>query len=257
MKFFGLFASVFLLPMWSFADDCNYSKVYDFAVDSGTLERLLLDVGAGSLVVTGDVSSDEIRVVATACANSNNRLDSLELNHRVAGSELIVDTRKNRNRSFFWWLNFGNSYAYIDIEVRMPSDLQLEVEDGSGGVDISGVSTLRLQDGSGAIRIENIAGDVAVDDGSGSIAITSVTGRVSIRDGSGPISIRDSYDVVIDDDGSGDIQIENIQSNVTVLDDGSGSIRILDVGGNVEIFDAGSGSVNVRGVAGTYNNHDD
>jgi DUF4097 and DUF4098 domain-containing protein YvlB len=148
-----------------------------------------------------------------------------------------VRTQRHRNGGVFSWLSFGNYYCYIDIEVTMPSDLMLDVEDGSGGIEISHVSSLPLNGGSGSIKIEDISGNVDVDDGSGTITIAGVSGSVSVDDGSGAIRIRDS-------------------NEVTIIDDGSGGISVRDVAGNVEIGDAGSDSVDVdvdvSDVAGTY-----
>ena len=252
-----LLAIALIVPIYGYADDCRYSKDYDFSVDATSLESLRLDVGAGSLKVTGNPANTEVRVVATACADSSRRLEELDITHRVLDSDLRVRSEQYRNGSIFSWLSFGNNYSYIDIEVTMPSDLTLDVDDGSGGVEISNVSSLSLDDGSGSIQIEDISGDVDVDDGSGAMTISGVGGMISVDDGSGPIRIRDSNAVTIINDGSGEISIENIQSNVNVRNDGSGGIRIRDVAGNVEIGDAGSGSVDVSGVAGTYINHDD
>jgi hypothetical protein len=190
-------------------------------VDAAYLERLQLDVGAGKLIVTGNSASNEVRIVVTACADSSRRLEELDLTHRVLDSDLRVRTQRYRNGGVFSWLSFGNYDSYIDIEVTMPSDLMLDVEDGSGGIEISYVSSLSLNDGSGSIQIEDISGNVDVDD------------------------------------GSGEISIENIRGNVNVRNDGSGGIHIRNVAGDVEIGDSGSGSVDVSGVASTYINHDD
>ena len=252
-----ILAAILLAPVYSYAEDCRYSIDYDFSVDAASLESLRLDVGAGSLSIEGNPASNEVRVVATACANSRERLDDLDLTHRVRDTDLIVRTQQYRSGSVFSWLSFGNTYSYIDIEVTMPNDLALEVDDGSGGVEISNVSSLSLDDGSGSILIEDISGNVDIDDGSGPIKISGVNGKVSVSDGSGPISIRDSNEVVIVNDGSGEIDIEHIRTNVNVYDDGSGGIRIHDVASNVEVGDAGSGSIDASQVAGTYSNHDD
>jgi len=247
-----LLAAVLIAPIYGYADDCRYSKDYDFAVDAASLESLRLDVG-----VTGNSASNEVSIVATACANTSKRLEELDLTHRVRNTDLLVRTERHRSGSIFSWLSFGNTYSYINIEVTMPNDLALEVDDGSGGVEISNVSTLSLNDGSGSILIDNISGNVDIDDGSGSISISGVNGRISVNDGSGPISIRDSNEVTITDDGSGEISIENIRSNVNIRNDGSGGINIHDVAGDVHIGDAGSGAVNVSGVAGVYSLSDD
>ena len=251
-----LLASVLIAPISAYGENCRYSKDYDFAVDAASLQSLQMDVGAGELVITGDSASNEIRVAATACASSMNRLEELDLRHRVRGSELFVRTERYRSGGILSWLSFGSNYSHINIEVLMPSDLSLSVDDGSGSVEISNVSKLSLDDGSGSIVIKDISGNVAVDDGSGSISISGVGGIVSVNDGSGPIQIRNSNEVDIIDDGSGDISIENIHSNVDIRNDGSGGISIQDVAGNVEIGHSGSGSVDVRGVAGVYNNYD-
>lgn len=254
MRKLVLLAICLTAPSLNFAQGCAYSKDYDFTVDAAALENLRMDVGAGSLNVSGDATSSEVRIDARACASSNRRLDELDLTHRVQGSELIVRTELNRRRGFLSWLNFGNSR--IDIEVTMPSALNLQLEDGSGSIEIDGITDVAIDDGSGTIRLNNIAGNATIDDGSGAISVTDVRGRVTISDGSGPITVRNSYEVLIHDDGSGGIDIANIESNVNIQSDGSGSISIRDVAGDVDIGESGSGSVNVSGVAGNYRNHD-
>lgn len=254
MRKLVLLAICLTAPSLSFAQGCAYSKDYDFTVDAAALENLRMDVGSGSLIVNGDATSSEVRIDARACASSSRRLDELDLTHRVQGSELVVRTELNRRRGFLSWLNFGNSR--IDIEVTMPNQLLLQLEDGSGSIEVDGITDLTIDDGSGPIRLRNIAGNVTIDDGSGAISVTDVRGRVTISDGSGPITVRNSYEVLIHNDGSGDIDIANIESNVNIQDDGSGGISIRDVAGDVEIGESGSGSVNVSGVAGSYRNHD-
>lgn len=252
-----LLAVVLTAPLSSYADNCSYSKDLSFSVQASALSGLQMDIGAGNLVIEGDSASNEIRVEATACANSSRRLEELQLTHRVHDSELRVRTERHRGRGLLSWLSLGSNYSYIDLEVSMPSTLSLDIEDGSGGIEISNISRLMLKDGSGYITINGASGNVTIDDGSGSITVSRVRGTVSVDDGSGPILIRDSNQVAIVDDGSGEISIENILDSVHIHNDGSGGIRISDVAGNVEIDDAGSGSVDVRGIAGNYSNHDD
>lgn len=246
-----LLAAILITPIYGYADDCSYSKDYDFSVDAASLESLRLDVGAGKLSIQGNSANNEVRVVATACASSRSRLEDLELTHRTRDDDLLIRTEHYHSGSFSSWFNLGNIYSTIDIEVTMPSDLTVDVDDGSGGVEISNVSSVSLDDGSGSIQIEDISGNVDVDDGSGAITISGVSGIVSVDDGSGPMRIRDSNEVTLINDGSGEISIENIHSNVDIRNDGSGGIHIRDVAGNVEIGDSGSGSVDVSGVTGT------
>jgi hypothetical protein len=69
-----LLATVLIAPVYGNAEDSSYSKNYSFSVDSAYLESPQLDVAAGRLIVTGNSASNEIRVVATACADSTKLL---------------------------------------------------------------------------------------------------------------------------------------------------------------------------------------
>lgn len=238
-------------PALVFADSCRYQEDIEFTVDAASAQNLFVDVGAGELSIRGNGSTNEITVTAVACASTRNRLNDMELRHRSRGSDIEIYTELDRDRRFFSLWNTRS--VHIDIEMVVPEQLSLRVDDGSGSVTISGVSELNLEDGSGSIVVSNVSGDVRIDDGSGSIDVSNVDGLVSIEDGSGDLEIVESNAVHIIDDGSGGIRIANITSNVHIEDDGSGGIDIHDIGGDVEIEDAGSGSLKVHGVAGSYN----
>lgn len=237
-------------PALVYAESCRYEKDIEFTVDAAAAQNLLVNVGAGDLVIRGDASSNEIVVSAHACASTRSRLDNLDLRHRERGSDIELYTEFNENRRLFSWWGSGDSR--IDIEVVVPARLALRVDDGSGEVTITDVAALDLEDGSGSIRLSDIAGDVLIDDGSGSIEVSNVSGLVSVVDGSGNLRIVESNAVHIIDDGSGSIRIADITQNVLIEDDGSGSIDVRNVGGDVEIEDSGSGGVNVNNVAGSY-----
>ena len=237
-------------PALVYGDSCRYEKEIAFSVDADAAQNLLLDVGAGELTVRGNANSNEIVVSAVACASSRGRLDDLEVQYRSRGSNIEIFTEFHDTRRFFSWWGTGNSHS--DIDMPVPAGLSLEVDDGSGSVDIANVSKLKMEDGSGSLVISDIAGDVFIDDGSGDIQVSNVSGLVSVEDGSGDMRIVGSSAIHIIDDGSGGIRITDIDQNVYIEDDGSGDIDIRNVGGDVEIEDGGSGSLNVNNVAGTY-----
>jgi len=127
-----LLAGALIVAISIYANDCRYAKDCDFAVDAASLQSLRLNVGAGKLSIQNDPAINEVRVVATACASSRNRLDDLELTHRVRDFDLLVRAEHYQSSSIFSWFNLGNIYTYINIEVTMPRGLTLDVEDGSG-----------------------------------------------------------------------------------------------------------------------------
>ena len=56
----------------------------------------------------------------------------------------------------------------INLTVRVPKNMDVEVDDGSGEVKIAQINgNIQIDDGSGEINIRDIRGDVGIDDGSG------------------------------------------------------------------------------------------
>ncbi len=196
------------------ADDCRYSRDINFDVALQDLARLTIDVGAGELNVTGPSQSDMISVRAVACADSQNKLDDLDLTQDSRGDRLEItsETGDSDWGSVNW---FGSTYAYIDVNIAIPAGLVIDIDDGSGDI------TLR-----------DVSGDFSIEDGSGGIEITRVTGNLRIND------------------GSGDIRIETVGGNVTIDEDGSGDIRVRNVAGSFETGDSGSGDVDYSDVRG-------
>ena len=251
-----LFAiTVFSGSSMAFGDNCKFHKDIDYTIDASAVRRLRVDVGAGTLDIRGTTSSSVIGVSARACASSRRLLEGLDLVYEDNGSDIQLNSLPENARYSFSL--FGLRYSHIDVTLDLPSELILQIDDGSGPIKVSGMSSLQLDDGSGGIQISNLSGDVYIDDGSGTIEIRDVQGHISVEDGSGGLKISDSNSVQVTDDGSGPIYIQNISQDVIIEEDGSGSIEIKTVGGNVRIEDAGSGSVSVTAVAGTYENYDD
>lgn len=240
-----------LLSPLAMADNCRYSRDINFDVAVQGLTRLSIDVGAGELNVTGAQQSDMISVRAVACADSQRRLDDLDLTQDKRGDRLEIASESGDSGwgSVNW---FGSSYAYIDVNIAIPPGLVIDIDDGSGDLSVMDVSgDFRIEDGSGGIEIARVIGDLRIDDGSGDIRVEDVTGSVRVEDGSGDMELSDiSGDVHVLDDGSGDIRIESVGGNVIIDDDGSGDIRVRNVTGSFETGETGSGDVDYSDVQG-------
>lgn len=235
----------------------------ELSIDAADIQVLDVNAGAGSLSVVGYDDVDEIQVVADIYTDkeySDNYI--LDLYHRNGKAYLVA---KNKSTSGVW---SGNS-PHINVTIRAPKHLALDIEDGSGNADIrnfagntkikdgSGSLTvadiggnLTIDDGSGNLTIDRVNGDLTLDDGSGDTDITLVGGSIDVDDGSGDLTIRQVTGYARVEDGSGDLSITNVSGKVTI-DDGSGSIYVRDVQG-LNIIEAGSGSLNVKGVEGGF-----
>jgi hypothetical protein len=144
--------------------------------------------------------------------------------------------------------HFLGESPFIDLLVKVPSTLALNIKDGSGSIQVDDVSAaIELTDGSGSIVMNNI-GTLALVDGSGSIIITKATGAITLQDGSGSIQINNVIGDVTIDDGSGSIKVNQVQG-IVAIKDGSGGIEVANTNG-LTISNSGSGSVDYHDIDG-------
>lgn len=202
--------------LWGSSDLQHETRT--LSLSTSGIDELKADTGAGSLEIIGEAGRTSIDVTAEIYFHDADEIQ-LSLEQDGDDAELVADFNRSSYR--------GDS-PYINLVVRVPAELEVEVNDGSGSIVIRDVlGDLDIDDGSGSINIEN-AGNVDIDDGSGSITVRNLSGNLDIED------------------GSGSMDIEQVAGKVTI-DDGSGGIVVRDVG-DLNIIDAGSGSVRTEGV---------
>lgn len=178
---------------------------------------------AGSLDVEGQLNLTEVEAKGTACARSSNDLDDIQFEVTTSGSELVVEARTPGGNSRF------------DVTITVPDSVLVEIEDGSGSVDVRDVAGLQIDDGSGDVDVSNVSGDVVViEDGSGDLGLRNISGAVNVER-----------------DGSGEITISDVGGDVRIAEDGSGSIHVTDVAGDFEVRQDGSGGIDHSGIVGT------
>ena len=219
----------------------------DLSLDADGISQFKVDVGAGALFVRGD-SVEGISVKATIKSGDADDVEelqamadkylelSLEKSGRTAKLKSLVENK---------W--FGNKDLSVDLEVTIPRDMDVDIHDGSGSMEVTDIEgDLDIDDGSGSMYVKDITGEVYIDDGSGSIDIINVGSDLEIDDGSGSLEIDNVSGSVKVDDGSGELVANDIGGDFTV-DDGSGSIKIEGLEGNFILISGGSGSIRVNG----------
>lgn len=231
MKTSGLlFAAFFFVATLAFP--AQETKTMSLPAEG--IQALRIDCGAGFLKVQGGEGLTAIEVKAEIYAGGAKDKDMEEfIKDRV---KLSLEQKGNRAilvseiKSSHFFFSFRE--ARIDLTVSVPKNLDLDIDDGSG-----------------SIEVRDIVGDISLDDGSGEIQIENVQGNLKIDDGSGEIEVRDVSGDVLIDDGSGEITVNSVGGNVTVSD-GSGSINIQDVEKDVILKETGSGGENISNVKG-------
>lgn len=207
--------------------------------DVSQLQHFDVNAGSGSLKIIGDDSVSSITVDAII-GSENGRDYEFTLERHGNRAVLIAKTDGS---------TFKNSHAYLDLSVRVPSYMNLEVSDGSGDMRVDNFKgNVTVSDGSGSIYISRVGGTLDVNDGSGDIELRNIDKSVNINDGSGSIDLTKIGGSLDINDGSGDIEAFHIVGNVSV-NDGSGSVHVDDVDGNVRVDD-GSGDIDINRIVG-------
>lgn len=213
----------------------DYEEIRNLDLDAAGISQLTINAGAGSMDVTGVKGLDKINVKATIVVPDEDEDKALRVIEKTI--QLSLEESAGTAKLEAWFdsglMSFG-SRAYIVLEVSVPQGMAVNIDDGSGSIDVVDLAgDLTIDDGSGSIDIRNVA-HVRIDDGSGSIDLVDVAGDVSIVDGSGSISIEHVQGSVTIDDGSGSIEVTDIDSDLIIVDDGSGSLRFTDIRGTVD-----------------------
>ena len=238
-----------LFPVTAFA--AVKQETRELELPAVGINILLIQSGAGSLILKGVEGIDKIEVSADITVQG---LQPEDLESYFENN-VFLDLKK-RGRKAVLLAEFLRSSrvkpheSRIDLLVRMPRNMNLRIDDGSGPIHASGFSgDVEIDDGSGIIIIRDITGKVRIGDTSGPLIVESIMGNVDVKDGSGSIDINFVVGNVSVLDGSGSITIQDIDGYVKVSD-GSGSIDIHDVSKNVTILESDSGEINIEGVQG-------
>jgi len=231
--------------------DCKFKAERNLDIDPAGLKALTLVLGSSDAQVEGVAGIKRIEVRGKACASEEEWLKDLTVDQERGGDRVRVTTSKNRDGTH---INlFGSSYAYIDLTVRIPVDLPLEVDAGSGDADVGNVASLRFTSGSGDLKAHHVTGDVLVKVGSGDAIIDDIGGLDVERVGSGDIRASNARgDIKVGHVGSGDVTFADVRGSVRIESVGSGDVGVRRTGGDVEIGSIGSGDVTVDGVGGNF-----
>jgi len=233
------------------ADDCAFRADREFTADAAGLAALKLSTGAGDLRIEGVSGLTRIEVHGKACAGTQALLDQIKFDGKREGNAEVIGTVLPDTNGTGW---FGGDYAYLDVIVKVPKALALEVRDSSGDVDVNDVGSISLDDSSGDINIHQVQGDVRINDSSGDIIVEEVSGNVLIpHDSSGDIRIaRVRGSAEVSEDSSGDIAFEHVDGAAKVGSDSSGSITFRYIGRDASVVEDSSGDIDADAIGGDF-----
>lgn len=214
----------------------DYGEVRELTLEANGVSVLSVDSGAGGLIIVGIPGAGAITVTARIEVPGSSDEKARERLESDMVLSLDRDGDEAELRAWFdggGW-NQGDS-PHIHLEVGMPEGMRLEVDDGSGPVEVRNVhGDIVIDDGSGSLEMVDVGGSIRIDDGSGSITVHNAGGDLFINDGSGGIDVRGVAGSVTVDDGSGSIDVRDVARDLIIVDDGSGGLNFSNVGGRIE-----------------------
>lgn len=221
--------------------EANITYEDHLALTSSGITTLVIDNGAGDIVIKGDEQTSEINVDAFIRTDNKDKVE-FSLERRGTKAYLIGSYQSGIN---MW---NGRSPS-VDLTISMPENISVVIDDGSGDILLNQIkSDVTIDDGSGSINVKNVKGDLAIEDGSGSIDINNIIGNIEVEDGSGNIEINEVTGKVVVDDNSGNLRVTNTGDTV-VIEDGSGDILVKNTKG-LTILDDGSGELDIINIDG-------
>ena len=188
----------------------------------------------------------EVRIEAEKAANSEEALDSIEIDVDGEGDWVEVNTRLPRSRLFF------GSGGKVDYHITLPRHAKVQVETVNGKLEIQGIS--------GRVRASTVNGGVEITDVSGEVESSTVNGSISVSyrdvdpDGRHRFSTTNgSVTLALPPDASGEFDVSTVNGGISTdfplevtgkigrhrlngrLGDGDGSFDISTVNGSVTI----------------------
>jgi hypothetical protein len=239
-----------LIPAFAVANECKFTAQHDFDVDAAGLKTLAFSLGSSDVVVEGVPGLTKVEVRGRACASDQDWLAGLGVEQQRSGDRLTITPHADRNVGWHW---FGSSYAYIDLRVRVPAALAVDIKGHSADAEVNGVASLDFESSSGDLEARHIAGALTSKASSGDIKADDI-GSVEVRGtGSGDVELRDVHaDVRVSSSGSGDLHFNNVGGSVRVGSVGSGDIEISHVDRDASIDSIGSGDITASEIGGDF-----
>ncbi|MGE5675325.1 MAG: hypothetical protein ACM3XM_15855 [Mycobacterium leprae] len=227
-------------PNLGFTSECAFSAPRSANVEIGKATKIRVSAAAGSLQILGRPGLTAVRATGTACAQTSEGLNRIQLKTQTVGDAVEVNVE-------IQGVVLGSQK--LDLTLEVPDNIQLQVTDPSGTATIRQIQSLFLSKGSGETDVSAVSGDVNLKNTSGSLTVSHVLGNGVIASGSGTLTVRDiGGNLNITDKASGETLVEQVDQNLTLGTMGSGTLTVRQIGGEVKLAQKPSGSLTITGV---------
>ena len=218
-------------------DDVIFAET--FAVREG--EKLVVDLSSESVDIRRARGLEATVTVRGEGRRAREALERKRFSARHQRGVLTVRTDPPRS-----WRVRGRQ-PRLSVVIEIPARFEADIDVGSGAVRVDRLAgDLRVDTGSGAIQVGSArGGEISLDTGSGAVRADELEGEVSIDTGSGSIQlgrVTGSFDA---NTGSGSVRVDRADVREFDASTGSGSITAsLARAGDISA-ESGSGSIDL------------
>ncbi|MGB8347214.1 MAG: DUF4097 family beta strand repeat-containing protein [Ktedonobacteraceae bacterium] len=198
--------------------------------------RLVINNGAGSVSIRRG-EEDTVSVAATKRASGIGiDAERMQINYTQQGDTLDIS-------SHMAWslLQFG--LRAVDFEITVPSNCDIQLQNGSGRVAVQETSgVIRVRTGGGGVQARDLQGQIMMKTGGGLIEASNLQGQIMMKTGGGRIEASNLQ---------GQLELRSGGSRI-MLRNARGQLTVQTGGGRVEVSQAalsGESSVGTGGGA--------
>lgn len=226
-----------LLAPLAACGDVGQTKLEFTDTEDVAITEVRLEPGSGDITVStkDDIKQVEIKRVVRY------RGDEPEAKHRIEGTALVLDAE-------------CRGWCSVSYLVVAPKGVAVRGSNDSGDLDLTDVSAVDVEVGSGDITVRRASGAVAIDTGSGNVTVSEVTGDATLKTGSGTVAgtdLRGARNAATTD--SGDIHLTLGKPGAVQVHSGSGDVEVSVPRGDYRVdarTDSGDTAVDVPNTPG-------
>jgi urease beta subunit len=175
-------------------------ETVEFRMNTSGRKNLTLYNVTGNIKITKTDSSGELIIKAEKTAKVRKRdldkpIQDLRVTIDTSSENIIVTGERSKLNGFSF--SFSSSRTAIDFDIKVPSDIKLDVSNTNGKVDLNNAgNNIEVSVVNGSITFDNISGNSTLDVTNGKIdgSVDSSSGmRLHITNGTASVNFSPNY----------------------------------------------------------------
>jgi len=204
------------------------------------------------------VSTDDGNV--TIVSADQNTIDArvITSGYKIGPHDVRIEESQNGNQVTLnvktphtgWSLFQFNGHKSVQVELRVPRELDIEAHTGDGNVSTQGMSgQIHIDTGDGNVTADGLKGDIRFHTGDGNIQASNLDGSVSADTGDGNLVLKGRFDSLNLKSGDGNVEVQAGPGSKTgsgwTMQSGDGQITLRVPGDFHADLDAHTGDGNI------------